>query len=277
MRKEQLLGSNYHYTKHPLSYFIDSMKRMGIGHIEFYGASPHMYVDDYTIGQARSVKRMLDAAGIQVECFTSEQCAYPISCSISEPVMRERSLKYYEKALELSYAVGSPIMQMMAGLSLIEDDKKEAWKWAAEGIYRVCKKAEPLGMTIILEADPICTVANAFDIRRMLDELQMPVLKGMLDFNQIYNGKEDFEEAVDVLKEDLYHVHMNDAAPDAFCLIPGHGEIPLMKYFEILDKKGYSRFVSPELWGTRYAMAADEAMEEIIEYFGNYLKEHKAE
>ena len=65
----------------------------------------------------------------------------------------------------------------------------------------------------------------------------------MLDFNQIYNGKEDFEEAVDVLKEDLYHVHMNDAAPDAFCLIPGHGEIPLMKYFEILDKKGYSRFV----------------------------------
>lgn len=277
MRKEQLLGSNYHYTKHPLPYFVDSMQRMGIRHIEFYGASPHMYVDDYTPGQAYAVKRMLDLSGIKVECFTSEQCAYPISCSISDPVMRERSLKYYEKSLELAYALESPIMQMMAGLSLIGDDKEEAWKWASEGIYRVCKRAEILGMTIILEADPICTVANAFDIRRMLDELKQPVLKGMLDFNQIYNGKENFEEAVDVLNEDLYHLHINDGTPDAFCLIPGRGEIPLMEYFEILDKKGYDRFVSPELWGTRYQMEADEAMEETIRYFDGYLEKQKAE
>ena len=61
MKLEQLYGCNFHYTRHPLDYFIDCMKKHNIHFIEFYAATPHFHVDDYTVDEAKEIKKKFDA------------------------------------------------------------------------------------------------------------------------------------------------------------------------------------------------------------------------
>ena len=113
MKREQFYGCNFHYTRHPLSFFIDSMNRFDVHKIEFYAASPHMYVDDYTPGEAREIRRKLDNGNLEVMIITAEQCLYPVSMATEDPFARERSMRYYERSLEQGYELGAKALQIM--------------------------------------------------------------------------------------------------------------------------------------------------------------------
>ncbi|TCL43770.1 sugar phosphate isomerase/epimerase family protein [Harryflintia acetispora] len=266
LRKEQIAGGNYQYTRHPFSHFVESMKRMDVHHIELYAASPHLYVDDYTPGTVGGQQKLLREAGIAVCCLTAEQCLYPVSAAIDDPIVRERSLRYYEKALELAAAFESPYMQMISGSGLIGSDPGEDWKRSADGIARLMKTAERVGVTIVLEADRTCTVKDTPDQLKMIKEIGSDHLSGMIDTNAIYHAGEDFEESVKLLGPHLRHLHFIDLKPDGGCLVPGSGILPMKEYLDVLGKYGYEGYLTPELWGFRYQECADEAMQQSLDF-----------
>jgi protein FrlC len=272
LKKEQIAGGNYHYTKHPFSYFVESMKKFGVHHIEMYAASPHLYVYDYTPNQVYAIKKQLDEADIRVECFTAEQCFYPISIAIDDPIVRERSIEYYERALAQAAVLESPYMQMISGSGLIGSDPAENWKRSADAIYRIVKTAEKLGVTIVLEADRTCTVRNTAEARRMIDEIGSKNFSGMIDTNAVYHAKEDFEEDVKLLGKDLRHFHFIDVTPEAGCLVPGSGILPMAEYLDILARYDFKGYLTPELWGWRYTDCADEAMKQSLDFCWQYTE-----
>lgn len=276
MVKEQFLGANYQYTKHPFPFFLESMKRLEVSRIELYGAAPHLYLDDYPVGRIYELKRQIQNAGLAVECFTAEQCNYPISISIEDEIVRERSLQYYEKALQAASVLEIPYMQMISGGGLLGSVWEEDLKRAADGFYRIVKQAEKLGITILLEADFTCTVKNTADACRMLEEIGSPAFSGLLDTNTLYFSGDDFEESVKMLGKNLRHLHFIDGQkPDIYCTIPGTGAIPLKEYADILDKYGYKGYLTPELWGWQYVDMAEEAMKESLEFCRSLCKEEK--
>lgn len=71
----QIAGSNYHYIKYSLPYFLDSMARLDQHLIEFYAASPHLSIEDATYAQVCDLKRELDAREIRVCCLTQERAS----------------------------------------------------------------------------------------------------------------------------------------------------------------------------------------------------------
>lgn len=272
LRREQIAGANYHYTRYPLSYFIGSMQKNGIHKIEFYAAAPHLYVFDYEPAEVKAIKKQLDAAQIDVICFTAEQCFYPISIAMDDSRVRERSIRYYERALEQAAVLESPRMQMISGAGLNGSDPAEDWKRSADAIHQIVKKAESLGITIVLEADYTCTVKSTADIRRMIDEIGSKNFSGMIDTNGLYYVKDGFEESVELLGEDLRHFHFIDIRGDDGCLIPGDGDLPMDRYLDYLAAKGYEGYLTPELWGGKYCDDPDAATKKCLEYCFRYTE-----
>ena len=267
IKKEQIAGGNYQYTKLPLDSFIRSMQKLDVHKIEFYAASPHLYVWDYTPSEVWEIKRKLDHAGIEVICFTSEQCIYPVSIAIDDYHVRERSLRYYERALEQAAILGSPYMQMISGSGYLHSDPAEDLKRSTDGIYRLTKKAREVGVTIVLEADRTCTVGNTKQQIEMIKEINDPYFSGMIDTNAVWHAKEDFEEDVKLLGKDLRHIHFIDINEGGGCLIPGSGFLPMGDYLEILAKYSYNGYLVPELWGNRYAADPEEAAKKSLDFF----------
>ena len=273
MKREQFYGCNFHYTRHPLSYFIDSMNRFDVHKIEFYAASPHMYVDDYTPGEAREIRRQLDRGNLEVMIITAEQCLYPVSMAVEDPFARERSMRYYERALEQGYELGAKALQIMGGFASYEEMEEGNYKSRVmDGLFRVCTYAQRLGMKVILESDVTSTVRDGAAIKETILELGMPNLTGMIDFGASWKV-EDFEETVKLLGEHLYHIHCNDVTGTEYCRVIGTGDIPVKEWFSILDKYNYQGGITPELWGFTYTGCADEAYEQGLRFFESYLKE----
>ncbi|MBQ8996139.1 MAG: sugar phosphate isomerase/epimerase, partial [Oscillospiraceae bacterium] len=168
IKKEQILGTNFSYTGHRLSYWFESMKRLDVSRVEFYGCAPHCYLYDVTPERAYSLSRQLKENGLEVCVFTPEQCDYPISTSINDYRVRERSLEYYEKALDVASVLESPYMQMVTGGGYIGDDPEEDFQRTVDAMYRIIRRAEKLGITIVLESDPTTSVANTEDALRLI-------------------------------------------------------------------------------------------------------------
>lgn len=273
MKKSQLIGGAFHYTRWPFTHYLDTLKKLDIHAIEFYAASPHMYPDDYTVGMAYELKKQMEERDVEAHVITTEQCSYPISICCDDPFMRERSLRVYEKTLELGHALGAKTMQVMGGYYNIEEGEHlpELQKRAKEGIYRIAKYAASLDMQLVLEADPPSAIKNCKDIRNFLDDLKQPNVYGMIDFGASWTCNEDFEEAVKILGKDLRHIHLNDVKDMQPCFAAGRGDIPLYDWFDILDKYNYQYDICPEYWGTKYVFEADEVLEETVNYFNAYI------
>ena len=193
LQNSQFYGANFSYLLHRFDYFVASMQRLGVQNIEFYAAAPHLYLEDATTDDARRIARMLRAAGIQVGCFTAEQCLYPISLASADETLRNRSLAYYEKALAFAQELQSPLMQLISGGALLEGDPEQSRSRSMDGICRLTKLAERAGVKLVLEADPNCTIANTNDQLRAIREIASPQLSGMIDTNALaLNGGELF-------------------------------------------------------------------------------------
>ena len=266
IKREQILGTNFSYTGHRLSYWFESMKRLDVTRVEFYGCSPHCYLYDVTPERAYSLSRQLKENGLEVSVFTAEQCNYPISTAINDYRVRERSIQYYEKALDVASVLESPYMQMVTGGGYIGDDPEENFQRTADAMYRIIKRAEKLGITIVLESDPTTSVASMADVERLMKIINSPNLEALIDTNGIMGSGEDFEEVLSRFGDHVKHMHFIDAIGPQHCLIPGTGNLPLEKDFEIMEKYGYTGTLTPELWGDRYNSWCEEAMRQSLEF-----------
>ena len=142
IKREQILGTNFSYTGHRFSYWLESMKRLDVTRVEFYGCAPHCYLYDVTPQRAWSIARQLKENGLEVCVFTAEQCNYPVSTAINDYRVRERSLEYYERALDVASVLGSPYMQMVTGGGYIGDDPEEDFQRTVDAMYRIVRHAE---------------------------------------------------------------------------------------------------------------------------------------
>ena len=142
MKRSQLIGGAFHYSRWPLSHFLDEMNKLGIGAIEFYAASPHLYPDDYTSGMAKTIRRQIDDAGIETKVITAEQCLLPISICASDPVARERSLRMYEKN-QIPYDYAVEMRNRFKGLDLIDRVPDELWNEVRDTVQETGIKTIP--------------------------------------------------------------------------------------------------------------------------------------
>ena len=174
----------------------------------------------------------------------------------------------HEKALAFAQELQSPLMQLISGGALLEDDPEQSRSRSMDGICRLTKLAERAGVKLVLEADPNCTIANTNDQLRAIREIASPQLSGMIDTNALALNGENFSTAAELPGRDLCHVHFIDIdlPKNGMCLAPGDGTLPMKDYLKVLSDCGYTGGITPELWGTTYHHCAQQAMEKSLAF-----------
>ena len=79
------------------------------------GAYPHAYVEDLTARGVGEIDRLIQKYRMPVKCFTPEHNGYPFNYMAGDEFQWERSMVYLEKAIELTAAMGAPMMLFSAG------------------------------------------------------------------------------------------------------------------------------------------------------------------
>ncbi|UFJ39920.1 TIM barrel protein [Brevibacillus humidisoli] len=271
--RSQIVGMNFHYLHYPLEYFLDAMVRYHFEKIELWGAAPHFYVEDDTLGDMRRKKREIDQRGVSVVCFTPEQCMYPINLAAKESHIRERSVRYFRKSLEACVELEAPMMLVTAGWGYRNEPSEEAWERALHSLQQLAVDAEKHGICLVLEpltrveSNLVCDRAT---LVKMLTAIDSPAVKGMIDTIPLALAGEQMESYFEQLQDDLAHIHFVDGNPGGH-LAWGDGTLPLEQYIHTLTQYGYRGALSLEFTAMQYVVDPDQAIEKSLRHLQPYL------
>ena len=85
------------YVHYSLEYYLDSMVKNGLKHVDLWGGIPHYCRLDYPFAEDAkqkigSIRAMMEERGLDVSVYTPETLAYPYSFSHPEEEVRKRTV-----------------------------------------------------------------------------------------------------------------------------------------------------------------------------------------
>lgn len=267
----------FHYS---FDYFLDSMEKCGLKNIDLWGASPHYCRLDYLTSndafrKIREMRKKIDDRGMKVVVYTPETLAYPYSFSHPEDAIRNRTVDYFDMAMEDALNFGTDKVFINSGCGLLDLPREESWKRAVETITKVAEIAEKKGVTLILEQlQPYESnlVTTCDDIVCMLNEVNSPNLKVCVDVIAMEVVGDDLEQFFKVLPRDIELIHYADGDPSGHYIL-GDGDLPLKEYIKILEKQDYTGYITLEINDSIYWDDPHNSIKRSVEYLRNYIPE----
>lgn len=254
IERAQIAAMNIHYRYFPLKYFLDSSVENGFKNIELWAASPHFYIEDLGPKDVVRVRNDIEKRGLKLICFTPEQCVYPINIAAEEMLIRERSIKYFEKAINISVDLGCKLVLVTSGWGYFSQPADQAWKRSRDSLVKLSRKAEGAGVTLVLEplrVDESNLVTDLATLTKMLNEISSDALKGMIDTIPMALAGEAIIDYSRALGKDLLHIHFIDGKPRGH-LVWGDGVLPLKEYMNALESIEYRGCLTLEITDAAY-------------------------
>ncbi len=263
---------------YPLPEALAVIAGEGYQGVELWGGLPHAFTDDfYADGRpdpalVAGCRRLLDESGLEPVSFLPEQCFYPVNFLIDEAPpfdgarLRERSLAYFERAIDLTAALGIPRMLVTTPFwgwkpagGRQEPTAGKAIPRVIDAFGRMTRRAEAQGVTLVLEPLTFLettAVETLDDLAAVLDGVGSRALVAMLDTGHINVTAHSlgldpvayFQAHIDRLGPRLQHMHLDDNLGDADThLLPGEGNFDFAAAYGALKAAGYDGWLSAEL------------------------------
>lgn len=254
IKREQVAGMNIHYMRYSLDSFLDAQVAAGIQSIEFWTGVPHYYLDPTVYSDCKILKNKLVERGLQLICFTPENCMYQYQFAASKPEIFNKSFDYFSNGIKATAELGCTVMQCNSGWGYLDEDREEAWKRSSEMLSRLAVTAESEGVTLALESlrpEESNLVTTVNDAKRMFDEINQPNMRILVDTTAMGVAGETLQDWFDVFGANIIHTHFVDGNPYGH-LIWGDGHHKLEEFLSTLNQNGYTGYLGQEITDSRY-------------------------
>ena len=238
MNRDNIVCGNYSYGLFSLDYFLDSMNRLNQTNIEFWGAGPHLYQDECSVSDVDAIVKKIRSHHLNVICYTPEQCMYPVNIASREKGIRDWSVNYLKRSLEIASQMEAPRTLITIGQGYRNESRDEAWARCRDSLLQLAEYAGKMGTTIMLEHLTKTTTNLCVTAREYLEAM----------------GK------------DIQHVHFIDGMPGGHLAL-GDGILPLDQYVRDLEDFGYDQYLTLEILSDKYHENPEPAYAQSIGWF----------
>lgn len=259
--RQQIAGMNIHYLFYSLDFFLDAQVKAGIQTIELWPGAPHFFLDSMSYSDCKAVRHKIESRGLTAKILTPENCTYQYQFAAQEKEQFEKSKQYFTNALAVAEELGCDIMAINSGWGYWNEDREEAWKRSREMLSYLAETAQTRGVRLAMESlrpqeSQLATTVH--DVKRMLQEVNHPHLKAMIDTTAMGVAGETIDQWFELLGDDIIHTHLIDGNPYGH-LIWGDGTHSLQTFLQALDRNGYKGYLGQEITEFGYFEHPDEA------------------
>ena len=103
---------NYHYLRYPIKKFLDKVESSPFDSIDLYCSAPQLNIFDYSLSRLIELDRDIRQRNLKVMAMTPENCVYPVNFCTQDPVTRQSSIRYYQRAIDTAEFLGCPNIQI---------------------------------------------------------------------------------------------------------------------------------------------------------------------
>ncbi len=240
------------YEKRPLREVCRSIREIGYDGIEI---APFTLADrpsDISVAQRREYRDTIRSEGLgYVGLHWLMVSPQGLHVTTPDRGLRARSWRHIDDLVDLCadlgdngiMVFGSPVQRGTTdGVS-----REDAMKNYAEGLAGVAHHALERGVTILVEALPKnqCDVINTLDeAAGIVKQIDSPAVRTMFDTHNAVDEVEPHATLIDRYFDLIRHVHINEMDGRR----PGTGDYDFKPVFEVLQHRGYDRWVSLEVF-----------------------------
>lgn len=276
IKQDQIAAMSVQFVQYSLDYTIEAFAKCGIKNIEFWGADPHYYRENYLTRfeaskQLRKIRNQLDERDIKVVMYTPETLAYPFSFSNPEESVRNRTVEFFDKACNDALELGCNQIFVNSGCGLRDVDRSISWNHTVDSLQKICDLAKRYGVDLVLEQlQPYESnlVTSLQDIKSMLSDVNKENLKVCLDVVAMEVAKDTLKDFFSQLGERIVHIHLADKNHE----ILGVGNYPIIEYLDYLAEIGFDKYVSLEINDSIYWEDPYPSLKQSMDYLhANYF------
>ena len=259
------------YVHYSLEYYLDSMVKNGLRHVDLWGGIPHYCRLDYPFAEDAkqkigSIRAMMEERGLDVSVYTPETLAYPYSFSHPEEEVRKRTVDYFSMAMDDALLFGTNKVFLNSGCGLLDLPREESFARLVDTYKKIAAIAEQKGIELVLEQlQPYESnlVLNLQDIKRVLDEVDSTAMYICVDVVAMAVAGEELKDYFEVLGRDrIKLIHFADTCH----YILGDGELPLKDYLKTLEEYDYDGIVDLEINDSIYWDDPHESIRKSVEW-----------
>ncbi|MCP3868253.1 MAG: sugar phosphate isomerase/epimerase [Gammaproteobacteria bacterium] len=278
----KLAYSTNAYTRFELGDALSSIADLGFKGAEILCDHPHWFPGRVQASQITGIKHLIENLGLGISNLNantangyygplpSENLFEP-SLSSADDTDRRWRIQYSIETIRLAYALGADCISLTSGRPGSGDTPTKGMQLFVESLKQICAAAENYGVRVGIEYEPGLLVERADEVAEVLQRVDSPQLGANLDLGHAYLSHESPEETIGLLAGRIWNVHVEDIANyKHFHLIPGEGDIPLSRYFQLLDNCGYDRYLTVELYS--YPQMPEEAGRRSLAYLRELLE-----
>lgn len=254
IKREQLVAMNQHYRNFSLDYFLECQQRVGYSNIELWCGASHFWLDSLNHDDCRALKKKLRDRKMKVVSVTSPSCSYQYQYAAMEPFHLERSYEYFSNGIRVAHELEARIAVVNSGWGYASEKFEEMWKRSSEHLYRLAEFAREYGVTLAMESlreDESNLVNSLPRAKRMLETVNHPNLKIMIDSIATGSAGETLDDWFDTFGGDLIHMHFLDGDPYVHN-VWGEGNTPLERQLKVINRYGYHGYLVQEIADERY-------------------------
>lgn len=258
---------NCHYIRFPIEYFLEKTSYYGFSQIELFGAIPHFYIEDVDTELCKKILSLCRRYSVSIKSFTPAQSLYPYSISISELKPRRRSIEMLKKGIQFCAKLGAASMLVNPGFGYETDSVDLRWGLCRDALIELGEYASQAG--IVLTIEPLTPMTSnvintSAQCAKMLREIRLPSIKGMLDIGVMNYMKETVNQYFDELGDNIRLIHFTDG-PGAHVAL-GDGRFPMANYAKEIISNHYYGMWSLEINDKRYLSNPDSAIEKSVKW-----------
>lgn len=262
----KLAPMSYHYLRYPIEKFLDKVERSPFDSIDLYCCAPQLNMFDYPVSSLIELDKSIRRHNLKVMAMTPENCTYPVNFCTQNPLTRESSVRYYQRAVDTAQFLECPALQISTGFGYFDMPREDAWNYCRDSVGTLAAYAERKGVKLLLEELKVTTtnvLITSADLAKMIQEIGSPAVVGMVDMDQMTYAGETIGDYFRILGDKLQHIHFNDRGHT----VPGDSDFPMKQYYDEIMAHGYQGSCSFEICDRRYYCDPDKAIDDTIAWF----------
>jgi sugar phosphate isomerase/epimerase len=256
----KLAFSTNAYTKHSLLHALEGIKRAGFAGVEILADVPHAYPPDITDDLTRSVVAALsrlDLAVSNINCNCSfgywkdapPEAYFEPGLISPNPKHRADRTAMILRTLQFAKDIGARNISITSGRMLGGMPPVKAARQFAESIKPILERAESFAIDVGIECEPGLFMEYVAELREWIERLKSPRFGANLDIGHSQVIGESIPYEVEMLKGRIWNLHVEDIpGRKHYHMIPGEGTLDWDALKRSLEKVGYDRFLTVELY-----------------------------
>lgn len=219
---------------------IEVLKKLQMNHVEMRGVNGKGLVD-YSINEAREIKKQLDESAIQLSSVGSPIGKIKITDDFAP------HMELYKHTVEIAHEMETPYIRMFS-FFMPEHESYDPYRGKVMdqlGQFVDYAKASNIILLHENEKDIYGDVADR--CLELMKEFYGEHFKAVFDFANFVQCKQDTLSAYEMLKPYIAYIHIKDALWSDGSVVPaGHGDGNVEKILKMLKDSGYQGFLSLE-------------------------------